>query len=557
MTVTELFAKLGLDIDGASFSKADTLLGGIKKGLQAAAAVAAAAGAAISRMVFSVSASADQIDELSQRTGVGTTALQELAHAASFSGLDVQTLAQSMGILQRNIAAAARGSTEARRAFKGIQLKDAAGNLRSADAVMGDLAEKFSRMPDGTEKAAIAMQAFGRGGGQMIPLLNAGREGLAGMRKEAHDLGLVLDESTIKKGAQMDDEWTRLKGAVRGVRNAIAGPLLGSFVQLFKGWVAWIKANRELIKQRIDKVVRVLGKALEALWKTVVALGKAVEFIVEHWKLFALAISSVVIAAITANISALYALAGSYYAAGLAAVSAGLKAAATWALAAAPIVVIAAIIAAIILVAEDLWVAFKGGDSLLEKLYDRWNAFIQDWLKPNPDDPWWMKVLKAFVDTFYNLDDAIKNSVAFWKKAFADFFNWFIDGINALIRKIPGKVRDVLGIEEIAHVGKGGGEFFRKGLTQMKMRGEANARGETIRADNDWAFRWLSTGRLPGFGPPVAKAPTQINSKFNAQFNITAAPGQTPEQVAGAARTEFETWFQSMLNHTGAATGVE
>ena len=44
--------------------------------------------------------------------------------------------------------------------------------------VMMQVADAFKKMPDGAEKAGLAMKLFGKSGADLIPLLNEGADGL-------------------------------------------------------------------------------------------------------------------------------------------------------------------------------------------------------------------------------------------------------------------------------------------------------------------------------------------------------------------------------------------
>ncbi len=67
----------------------------------------------------------------------------------------------------------------------GVSVTDANGRLREGNAVFADLADRFSRMEDGSTKTALAIQIFGESGADLIPLLNAGADGLARMADES------------------------------------------------------------------------------------------------------------------------------------------------------------------------------------------------------------------------------------------------------------------------------------------------------------------------------------------------------------------------------------
>jgi lambda family phage tail tape measure protein len=119
----------------------------------------------------------DAMNDLSQRTGVSVEALAKFKKAAATSGTDIDNVAKSLGRLSKGMfEAATTGKGKAADALNalGISAKDAAGNIKSADAVTIEIANRFKAMPDGVTKTALAMALFGKSGADMIPMLNMG-----------------------------------------------------------------------------------------------------------------------------------------------------------------------------------------------------------------------------------------------------------------------------------------------------------------------------------------------------------------------------------------------
>lgn len=117
-------------------------------------------------------------------------------YAAELSGVSIDQLQTGLGKLIKFQQDAAQGGKESTRVFEafGIAVKDAEGNLRSTETLLKDFAVVFKALPNGPEKAAMALQVFGKSGLEMIPLLNAGADGIEAMTDRAKDLGLVFDE---------------------------------------------------------------------------------------------------------------------------------------------------------------------------------------------------------------------------------------------------------------------------------------------------------------------------------------------------------------------------
>ena len=93
---------------------------------------------------------------------------------------------------------AATGSEASAQNFEalGVAVQNQDGTLRDSEQVLLDLADRFQAMPDGAEKAALAVDIFGKAGAEMIPFLNQGREGIGALKQEAAELGLQLSADT-------------------------------------------------------------------------------------------------------------------------------------------------------------------------------------------------------------------------------------------------------------------------------------------------------------------------------------------------------------------------
>lgn len=523
MILKELFARLGLDIDEGGFNKADNLVGGLKGGLVALGAIAAAAGAGLAAMVMQTVEAADSIDETAQSVGIGTDALQELGYAASFSGMNIESVAHGLTILVRNMKSAADGSKETAAAFAkvGVSIQDANGELRPAEDVLMDLADAIGSMPDSAEKTALSMKFFGKSGAGMIPFLNAGREGIQELRNEAHELGLVLSEDTVKAGAEADDAMTKLKASLTGLQYSISGPLVSSLKDAAVTVFGWVKANRELVKQRVDKVVNILKVGAKGLLLVLNATWVVLGFLIDHWKLLAFILSSVVMAALVMNAGALWAIATANAAAGAAGVKAAMQTAAAWVLANAPLIALTGLFLLFFLMIEDVSTALEGGDSLLK-------TWLGDWKDDNPNDPWWLRAFKSLVYGILHFDEIW----SFWKGQFNEFWDWLVDGFNLTADKIVKKFKGFFGF--------GGGD-------SPSSFGEGGFRSDDGRGPGAWR-RVGEDGELRFFPAPTAtRGAGGVSSEFKAEFNITAGPNQSPGEIANEARSQFDEWHQNQL----------
>ena len=217
----------------------------IGKGLAAAAVLA---GTAIAAMTKQAIDSADQLNKMSQATGISTEALSELQYAASLSDVSIDQLSTNLRKLQKAQADAARGSETAAKAFKalGLSATNADGSLKDSDELLLEIADKFATLEDGAAKAALAQELFGRSGAAMIPFLNQGRKGIEALRKEAQQFGLVVTTEAGQAAEQFNDNLTRLGAVGRGVANQVQQALVPTLNVLTEKFIESSKAGGSL-----------------------------------------------------------------------------------------------------------------------------------------------------------------------------------------------------------------------------------------------------------------------------------------------------------------------
>ncbi len=207
----------------SAFAGASSVIANAFAGLAGAFSVGAMAA-----MVTSSIDAADALSKLSQRTGETVENLARLQYAGSLADVSNEALATSLKKLSKNMAEAASGTGEAADAFRaiGVSVVDSAGKLRSSGDVLNDVADRFAGYEDSAAKAALAQAIFGRSGADLIPLLNAGSQGLKEMGNEASRLGVVISTETAQAAERFNDQMTRVNAALGSIAKQTAAELL-------------------------------------------------------------------------------------------------------------------------------------------------------------------------------------------------------------------------------------------------------------------------------------------------------------------------------------------
>lgn len=175
--------------------------------------------------VTDVLQAADAFDKLSQKTGISVEFLSGFTEASDdvrISSDVVETsllkFARGLGGLDEPMDGAIAGGKGVAGTLKdlNIQAFDTTGKMRPMEEVLLEVSDAFQAMPDGPEKAALAVSLFGKQGTELLPILNKGSKAIGEMMQAAKDAGLVITSETV---VAMD----RLRRAQDNIEDSWAG----------------------------------------------------------------------------------------------------------------------------------------------------------------------------------------------------------------------------------------------------------------------------------------------------------------------------------------------
>lgn len=258
----------------------------VKVSVMAIAALAAAivaVGVAVTGLVVSASKAAGELTDLSVKTGISTTRLQEMNYIANQLGVSQDTLTGAFAKLTRSISAGAsnfddynKKVLELKKAGKdisgavlgdmgvafqklGVKLKKSNGQFRDSEEVFNDVIKALGKIPNETERDAISMQIFGKSAMELNPIIKAGTKELIRLGQEAHTMGAVVSEEGVAALATFDDKMESLKSGLGGIGMRIASVVVPAFNDLIT------KLNTFLSSKEVQKFIDDFAASLKNL----------------------------------------------------------------------------------------------------------------------------------------------------------------------------------------------------------------------------------------------------------------------------------------------------
>jgi len=263
-------ARLGVVL-GLNTAEFQTGLAGAMKGLDklktGVVAAGAAVGAAAAGIATYTKKTIDNMDALAkqaQMAGVTVESLSGLSYAADLAGVSQEQLTTSMGRLAKGMGEASQGTGEALKGFQALNLDPA--TFKGTDDALTQIAEKLSEFKDGAEKTAIAISIFGRSGAQLIPFLNAGKDGIKQLTDEARQFGIIVGTDTAQASERFNDNLTRIQAVGKGLFIQIAESWLPTLNNLTEGFINATKQSGSFFGSLTATAERaVFGKSSNAV----------------------------------------------------------------------------------------------------------------------------------------------------------------------------------------------------------------------------------------------------------------------------------------------------
>jgi hypothetical protein len=151
----------------------------------------------------------------------------------------------------------------------GVSISDNGKTLRDPLEVFHDISDAFKAMPDGANKASLAMQIWGTRNAKLTAFANAGADGIHKMTLEAQRLTPALDKNGREALDHASDALKVLGDAAGATKDqilAVFAPDVSALVEAYTNvvansraaWVSYAKTLEEQVKPIVQDVIAVI-----------------------------------------------------------------------------------------------------------------------------------------------------------------------------------------------------------------------------------------------------------------------------------------------------------
>ncbi len=223
-----------------------------------------AVGASIVKTTNDTVEYADKIDKMAIRTGLSFEQLQKLDYMTGQLGVNFDTVGSSIAKMTKNMASADEDGSAAALAFKALNIHvlDLNKNLRPQGEIFNETIVALSQMQNEAERNALAMKIFGNGAAELIPLFDAGVDGLQELSRQSEEYGMIMSDEMIVKSNKLGDTWDTMKKSLKGVGFSLVEtllPYLQNFVDLIQNNMPNIKEGVQTFAEKFGKLVPIIS----------------------------------------------------------------------------------------------------------------------------------------------------------------------------------------------------------------------------------------------------------------------------------------------------------
>ena len=230
--------------------------GALKKVSVASAAAITGIAAFAVKTVKDMGSTAEEIDNMSKRTGLAAHQVSALRLAADQTSIPLATMETAMKKLAVNMTNMNDGGVKSQAVFKDLKLKFSDITKLSPDKQFFEIGNAIAKIEDPTKRTAVAMQVFGKAGTELIPMFGKGAMSMQDWIDKSEELGVNMDQVMVDRALAADQAFDDFDSSMKGLVQTIAVQFLPVVVDIMNKITPvlisigkWIGDNKELVTQ--------------------------------------------------------------------------------------------------------------------------------------------------------------------------------------------------------------------------------------------------------------------------------------------------------------------
>jgi hypothetical protein len=257
---------------------------GVQSGLQEAqgymTAFAAASVAFATASVAQFVRVGSAFDDMAKRTGVSVEALSTLSYAAKLSDTSIESVQGGLMKMAKLMGEVRSGSAQAAEKLQALGLSTTQMLAANPEQQFKMVADAIAGISDPSQQAAAAMEIFGKGAGDLLPLLQMGGKGIEYMQQKGVEFGAMITDDMAASAAELGDSIDNLLTSFTGLAMVIGSFVADILTPLFNLTAKLVTEYRDFFGV-LGIAAAVIGGvvlAMQAVTKAVQAYAKAQAF---------------------------------------------------------------------------------------------------------------------------------------------------------------------------------------------------------------------------------------------------------------------------------------
>lgn len=235
----------------------------------------------------------DQIVKASQKLGMAPEALIGLQHAAGLAGVEIDALETGLAQMSKRVAEAAQGAGAARDALAELAIDPSTLMAMSPEQQFLRIADALANVGSQADRVRLTFALFGRGGVDLLGLLQEGSDAIRAAMQDAEKLGMTFSSIDAAQVERANDSMERLRVATNRLKQVLAielAPTIEVVSNLITDWLTDSETGLSRFDASMTSIVSTIQAAADGFRQLAILYNKFLSGALQiHYRLIELA----------------------------------------------------------------------------------------------------------------------------------------------------------------------------------------------------------------------------------------------------------------------------